>query len=268
MKTYLKEINNVPLLTREEEFELAVKAKKGDKAARERLIRANCRFVISIAKQFQGRGLPFEDLVSEGNIGLINGIDKFEPEKGYHFISYGVWWIRQAIMKAIAEQGRMIRLPMNRNAQYAQVVKSRDKLEKEGFEAGVKQIANDCGLSEEDVKDILSFNKEICSLDAPVSEDDGSAFGDFIISDAESPEDETIDTALKEQFERILSRFPERERKIITLRYGLLDNKPMSLKQVGEVFNLTKERIRQLEKKTLSSLKNNSEVRDMMCYIA
>jgi RNA polymerase primary sigma factor len=268
MQTYLKEINNVPLLSREEEFELAMRAKKGDMQAREKLIKANCRFVISIAKQFQNRGLPLEDLISEGNIGLINGIDKFEPEKGYHFISYGVWWIRQAIMKAIAEQSRMIRLPMNRNAQYAQVVRSREKLERDGFDATVEGIAAECNLSEDDVKEILNFNKDICSLDAPVNDDDASSFGEFIESGEAGPEEETMDAVLKEQFERILSRFPERERKIITLRYGLLDNKPMSLKQVGEVFNLTKERIRQLEKKTLSSLKNNGEVQEMKCYIA
>ncbi len=268
MQTYLREINNVPLLSRDEEYDLAVKAKSGDKSAREKLIRANLRFVVSIAKQFQNRGLSFEDLVSEGNVGLITAVDKFEPEKGYHFISYGVWWIRQAIMKAVAEQSRMIRLPMNRNAQYVQVTKSREKLIKEGFEGSLEQVAADCGLSETDVAEILSFNKEITSLDAPVGDEDSSSFGDFIESKEKSPEDETIDTALKEQFERLLSRFPERERKIIMLRYGLIDGHPMSLKQVGDAFGLTKERIRQLEKQTLRSLGDSSEVQEMKCYIA
>ncbi len=268
LATYISEVQNISLLSRDEEYEYAVRAKNGDMAARNRLIESNSRFVISVAKQYQNRGIPLEDLICEGNIGLINAIDKFEPEKGFHFISYAVWWIRQAIMKAIVDQGRMIRLPMNRNAEYVQVINAKVKLESEDREVSLSDIACECGLNEEQVKEILSYNKEVCSLDVPVGDDDSTPMGDLIVSESDRPEEEIMEKSLKEQFDRILSAFPERERNIIICRYGLQNHEPLSLKDVGDLYGLTKERIRQIEKKVLTSMSNNPEVREMKSYIA
>lgn len=267
LSTYLKEIDKIPLLSREEEYKLAVAAKNGDTNAREKLICANCRFVVAVAKKYRNNGLSLEDLISEGNIGLINGIDKFQPEKGFHFISYGVWWIRQAILKAISEQSRLIRLPMNKNAQFTQIQKAKIKLEDEGYKATVEEIAKECNLSQDDVKNLLSYSKTVCSLDTPISTEDDSSLGDFIESTTDKPEEQIMQAAVKDQVDRILLTFSERERKILTLRYGLKNNKPLSLKQVGDILNLTKERIRQIEKKALTSLSLNSEVQDMRCFI-
>ncbi len=267
LSSYISEVQSISLLSREEEYELAVKAKNGDMTARDKLIKANSRFVISVAKQFQNRGVALEDLICEGNIGLINAIDKFEPEKGFHFISYAVWWIRQAIMKAIVDQGRMIRLPMNRNAEYVQVINAKMKLEACDSDVSLADIAEECGLDEMQVKEILSYNKDVCSLDLPVG-DDSTPMGNLIESDTDKPEEEIMQIALKEQFDRILSAFPERERNIIIYRYGLKNHEPMSLKEVGELYGLTKERIRQIEKKVLSDLCSIPEVQDLKSYIA
>ena len=231
LTTYLREVEKVPLLSREEEYELAVRAKKGDLEARNRLAEANSRFVISIAKKFQGHGLPLIDLISEGNIGLLVAIDKFEPEKGFHFISYAVWWIRQSIMKALADKSRMVRLPVNRI----------------------------------DQADEYAIN--VTSLDTPVGDED-STLGDFIESSDEGPDEQVLAKALTESIDRILSSFTEKEREIITLRYGLHDHKPMSLKEIGDLYGLTKERIRQIEKRVLSNLLSNSDVQDLKSYVA
>lgn len=268
LNTYLKEVEKIPLLTREEEYELAVKAKAGDEAARAKLIEANSRFVISIAKSYQKRGLPLEDLISEGNIGLIIAIDKFEPDTGYHFISYAVWWIRQSILKAIGDKSRMIRLPMNRNALYMQVQGAKAKLEQQSDDVSIEDIATECGMSEEEVQEILSYSREISSLDAPVAEGEGASFGDFVESPDQGPEAVAIEKALTESIDSILSRFSEREREVITMRYGLHDSKPMSLKEVGELFGVTKERIRQIEKKVLSVLRSDYDTIQLRSYVA
>ena len=268
LSTYIKEVQNIALLSREDEYTLAVKAKNGDEKAREQIIKANSRFVISVAKKYQNRGLALEDLISEGNIGLINAIDKFEPQKGYHFISYAVWWIRQALMKAIVDQSRMIRLPMNRNAEYVQVMNSKLKLEAENSAASLEDIALDCNLSQDQVKEILAYNKEVCSLDVPVGDDESTPMGNLIVSETDNPEQDTLDKALREQFDRILSKFPERERNIIICRYGLQNHKPLSLKELGDIYGLTKERIRQIEKNMLKSMAEDSEVKEMKAYIA
>ncbi|MBQ7283074.1 MAG: RNA polymerase sigma factor RpoD/SigA [Spirochaetales bacterium] len=269
LSMYLKDIEKIPLIGRDEEYDLAIRAKNGDAAARERLVNGNLRFVVSIAKQFQGRGLPLIDLISEGNIGLLTAIDKFEPEKGYHFISYAVWWIRQAILKAIGEKSRMIRLPMNKSADLIQILQAKSNLEKNGYDdASVEAIAAECGMDAQDVLEIMQIARDVSSLDAPVNSEEDTSFGDFIESDEPRPEEVVMDEALKNSVRKILGTLSEKERGIITLRFGLDNNKALSLKEVGEIYNLTKERIRQIEKKVLSNLLENEEVRELKAYIA
>ena len=269
LSLYLKEIERIPLLDRDEEYRLAVLAKKGDSYARNRLVESNLRFVVSIAKQYQNRGLPLSDLISEGNIGLLTAMDKFEPEKGYHFISYAVWWIRQSILKAIGEKSRMIRLPMNRTADLVQILQAKTNLEENGYnDAGIDEIATECGMTKEQVLEVMQMSREVASLDAPVGAEDDSTFGDFIESDLQKPDEVVMDEALKESVKRILDTLPERERGIIALRFGLEGKKPMSLKEVGELYHLTKERIRQIEKKVLGQLADDGEVQDLKAYIA
>ena len=269
LSMYLKDIEKIPLIGRDEEYELAMRAKNGDSAARERLVNGNLRFVVSIAKQFQGRGLPLIDLISEGNIGLITAIDKFEPEKGYHFISYAVWWIRQSILKAIGEKSRMIRLPMNKSADLIQILQAKSNLEKNGYDdASIDAIAAECGMDAQDVIEIMQIARDVSSLDAPVNSEEDTSVGDFIESDEPRPEEVVMDEALKNSVRKILGTLSEKERGIITLRFGLDNNEAMSLKEVGEIYNLTKERIRQIEKKVLNNLLENEEVKELKAYIA
>lgn len=269
LSMYLRDIEKIPLLDRDEEFDLALKAKNGDSKARERLVNGNLRFVVSIAKQFQNRGLPLIDLISEGNIGLLTAIDKFEPEKGYHFISYAVWWIRQSILKAIGEKSRMIRLPMNKSADLIQVLHAKSEIEKVGSDdATIEQIAEQCGMEAQDVLELMQMSREVSSLDAPVNREEDTSFGDFIESDGPRPEEIVMDKNMKESVNRILETLPEKEREIIKLRFGLDNQDAMSLKEVGEIYNLTKERIRQIEKKVLNNLQQNEEVRELRAYIA
>ena len=266
---YLRDIDKIPLITRDEEYDLALKAKAGDSYARERLVNGNLRFVVSIAKQYQNRGLPLIDLISEGNIGLLTAIDKFEPEKGYHFISYAVWWIRQAILKAIGEKSRMIRLPMNKSADLIQILQAKTNLEKSGMDdVSLEDIAAECGMDSKDVLEIMQIARDVSSLDAPVSAGEDTSYGDFIECDKPRPDEIVMDEALKASVNRILETLPEKERGIIRLRFGLDNNDAMSLKEVGEIYHLTKERIRQIEKKVLSSLAENQEVKELKAYIA
>ena len=266
---YLRDIEKIPLITREEEYELALKAKAGDSYARERLVNGNLRFVVSIAKQYQNRGLPLIDLISEGNIGLLTAIDKFEPEKGYHFISYAVWWIRQAILKAIGEKSRMIRLPMNKSADLIQILQAKTNLEKSGMvDVSLDDIARECGMDRNDVLEIMQIARDVSSLDAPVSAGEDTSYGDFIECDKPRPDEVVMTEALKASVSRILDTLSEKERGIIKLRFGLDNQDAMSLKEVGEIYHLTKERIRQIEKKVLTSLAENQEVKELKAYIA
>ena len=270
LSLYLKEINRIPLLTYEEEYELALKAKAGDKVARERILNANLRFVVSVAKKFRGQGLPLTDLINEGNIGLITALDKFEPEKGYHFISYAVWWIRQSIMKALSDKGKAVRLPLNRANELMQIQKAQKAImeERETSDPSVEDIAASTGLDEQLVKDLLSVSSEMVSFDSPVkkSSDSDSTFGDFIEDSSKGPEEQVINQALQENVRSLLSTLTDKERRIIELRYGLDGNKPMSLKDIGVEYNLTKERIRQIEKRALEKLKVAGQEREMDSY--
>lgn len=267
LSIYLAEINRIPLISHEEEYELALRARKGDKAARERLLNANLRFVVSVAKKFRGQGLPLSDLINEGNIGLITALDKFEPEKGYHFISYAVWWIRQSIMKAISEKGRTVRLPLNRANELMQIQKAQKSLihDKETADPSIEEIAEVTGLDSSLVSDLLTISQDIVSIDSPVKkgEESDTALGEFIEDESDGPEKQVIDSALREEVRALLTRLSDKERDIIELRYGLGGEKPMSLKEIGVKYSLTKERIRQIEKRALEKLRTYSEEKDV-----
>ncbi len=270
LSVYLREINRIPLLSYDEEYELALRAKAGDKAARDRIIKANLRFVVSVAKKFRGNGLPLSDLIDEGNIGLITALDKFEPEKGYHFISYAVWWIRQSIMKAISEKSRAVRLPLNRSNELMQIQKAQKSLmhEMEKTAPTTEEIAGITGLDEKLVDELLSISQDIVSFDSPVRKDDesDSTFGDFIEDEADGPEAQVMDSSLRDEVNAILSVLTDKERDIIAMRFGLDGAKPKSLKEIGEGYGLTKERIRQIEKRALEKLRAASEKKDLRAF--
>ena len=270
LSVYLREINRIPLLSYDEEYELALKVKAGDRSARDRIIQSNLRFVVSVAKKFRGNGLPLSDLIDEGNIGLITALDKFEPEKGYHFISYAVWWIRQSIMKAISEKSRAVRLPLNRSNELMQIQKAQKSLmhEMEKTSPNASEIAEITGLDEKLVDELLSISQDIVSFDSPVRKDDesDSTFGDFIEDEADGPESQVIDSSLRDEVRSILSVLSDKERAIITMRFGLDGSKPKSLKEIGEGYGLTKERIRQIEKRALEKLRAASEKKDLRAF--
>ena len=267
LSIYLAEINRIPLISHEEEYELALRAKSGDRAAREKLLNANLRFVVSVAKKFRGQGLPLSDLINEGNIGLITALDKFEPEKGYHFISYAVWWIRQAIMKAISEKGRTVRLPLNRANELMQIQKAMKTIihDKETADPSIDEIAEATGLDSALVSDLLSISQDVVSIDSPVrrGEEGDTALGEFIEDESDGPEKQVMDSALRAEVRSLLSTLSDKERDIIELRYGLSGEKPMSLKEIGERYSLTKERIRQIEKRALEKLRAYSDAKDV-----
>ena len=271
LSIYLKQINKIPMISHEEEYELALKAQQGDKKAREKLINSNLRFVVTVAKKYQGQGLPLEDLINEGNIGLLTAIDKFEPDKGYHFISYAVWWIRQSIMKAVCEKSRAVRLPLNRANELFQIQKIQKALihDSGSTDVSVEEIADASGLEADLVKDLLAVSREMVSFDAPVAskgEISDSKVGDFIEDDKMGPEEEVMQASLKEDVETLLSTLTEKERDIIILRFGLHDTKPMSLKEIGDLYGLTKERIRQIEKRAIEKMKMPARYRLIESY--
>ncbi|MBR1938584.1 MAG: RNA polymerase sigma factor RpoD/SigA [Spirochaetales bacterium] len=272
ISSYLKEINRIPLVSYEEEYDLALKAKNGDSRAREKLINSNLRFVVSVAKQFQGQGLPFEDLINEGNIGLMVALDKYEPEKGYHFISYAVWWIRQSIMKAINEKSRAVRLPLNRANELVQIQKAQKKLmmNNDG-EVSLEELGRETGLDQELIKDLLMINREMISLDSPIKnkgEDSSARVIDSIEYEGMSPEESTIEKDLKKDISTALSTLTEKERAVIIRRFGLYDTSPLSLKEIGDMYGLTKERIRQIEKKALEKMSQGESSALLSSYMS
>ena len=271
LSMYLKEINRIPLLTREEENKYARAAAKGDPAAKEKLINANLRFVVNVAKKYQNQGLPLSDLISEGNIGLMNAIERFDVDKGYHFISYAVWWIRQAILKAICEKSRMIRLPLNRANELVQIEKARKMIQSsKGDEPEMREIADAVNMDEEHVTDLINISRDLVSLETPVyAEKDSSSLGDFIEDDGyKHPEEVAMEKSLREDIDDVLHTLTEKESDIIQHRFGLNGRHPLSLKEIGDKYNLTKERIRQIEKKALKRLQHPSRRKMLEAYTA
>ena len=269
LSIYLKEINKIPLLTRDEEKDLARRAREGDEIAIRQLVQANLRFVVNVAKKYQNQGLPLTDLISEGNIGLMNAIERFDVDKGFHFISYAVWWIRQAILKAICEKSRMIRLPLNRANELVQIEKARKELQSDhGADPDVELIAKKLNMDPDHVGDLVSIARDLISLDTPVYEDKDSSFlGDFVEDTSSvAPDDEVIDRSLREEINKVLDTLSKKEADIIQYRFGLNGKRAMSLKEIGGRYKLTKERIRQIEKKALRRLQHPSRSQYLKAY--
>lgn len=271
LSLYLKEINTIPLLTREEEVKYATEAASGNEFAKNKLIKANLRFVVNVAKKYQNQGLPLADLISEGNIGLMNAIERFDVEKGYHFISYAVWWIRQAILKAICEKSRMIRLPLNRANELVQIEKVRKDLQNNnGLEPEMEEVAKKLSMDKEHVEDLLNISRDLVSLDTPVyDEKDSSLLSDFVEDKGyQAPDEMAIDNSLKADINDLLKTLSHKEADIIQYRYGLNGRRAMSLKEIGTRYNLTKERIRQIEKKAIKRLQHPSRSQYLASYVA
>ncbi len=271
LSMYLKEINRIPLLSRKEEDTYARAAAAGDKRAKDMLVKSNLRFVVNVAKKYQNQGMPLADLISEGNIGLINAIEKYDVDKGYHFISYAVWWIRQAILKAICEKSRVIRLPLNRANELVQIEKARKMLEGAYTEdAEIREIARFLGMEPEHVADLVAVSRDLVSLETPVfDERDSSVVGDFVENDSyESPESFVIESGLKEDINTVLETLTAKEREVIEYRFGLNGRRAMSLKEIGDRFDLTKERIRQIEKNALRKLSVPETMDILETYVA
>lgn len=271
LSMYLREINRIPLLSREEENDYATRAALGDKQAKAILAKSNLRFVVNVAKKYQNQGLPLADLIAEGNIGLLNAIEHYDVTKGYHFISYAVWWIRQAILKAICEKSRMIRLPLNRANELVQIEKARNLFEGELSEdAEIREVAEFLEMEPEHVKDIISISRDLISLDAPVyDEKNSTTVGELIENENhESPEQNAIQSSLREDINKVLAALTAKEREIIEYRFGLNGKRPMSLKEIGDRMHLTKERIRQIEKAALKKVAVPETMEILQAYIA
>ena len=269
VKVYLKEIGRVPLLTPEEEVELAERMAKGDPAARKRLSEANLRLVVSIAKRYVGRGMQFLDLIQEGNLGLIKAVEKFDHTKGFKFSTYATWWIRQAITRAIADQARTIRIPVHMVETINKVKKvSSQLLHKNGHEPSAEEIAERLDMPVDKVREIMRVAQEPVSLETPIGEEEDSHLGDFIEdSDAPAPADAASHTLLKEQLEDVLSTLTPREKKVLELRFGLEDGRNRTLEEVGKEFNVTRERIRQIEAKALRKLRHPSRSKRLKDFL-
>ena len=269
VRMYLKEIGKVPLLSAEEEIELAKKMEMGDEEAKKRLAEANLRLVVSIAKRYVGRGLLFLDLIQEGNLGLIKAVDKFDYRTGYKFSPYATWWIRQAITRAIADQARTIRIPVHMVETINKLIRvSRQLLQELGREPTPEEIAAVLKMPEERVREILKISQEPVSLETPIGEEEDSHLGDFIQDDnVPVPADAAAFTLLKEQLSEVLSTLTEREQKVLRLRFGLDDGRARTLEEVGKEFNVTRERIRQIEAKALRKLRHPSRSRKLRDYL-
>ena len=269
VRMYLKEIGKVPLLSAEEEIELAKKMELGDQEAKKRLAEANLRLVVSIAKRYVGRGMLFLDLIQEGNLGLIKAVEKFDYRKGYKFSTYATWWIRQAITRAIADQARTIRIPVHMVETINKLIRvSRQLLQELGREPSPEEIAVEMNMPVERVREILKISQEPVSLETPIGEEEDSHLGDFIQDDnVPVPADAAAFTLLKEQLVEVLGTLTEREQKVLRLRFGLDDGRARTLEEVGREFNVTRERIRQIEAKALRKLRHPSRSRKLKDYL-
>ena len=269
VRMYLKEIGTVPLLNADEELELAKRKADGDERAKDRLIEANLRLVVSIAKRYTGRGMSFLDLVQEGNLGLIKGVEKFDYTKGYKLSTYATWWIRQSVTRALADQARTIRVPVHMVETINKMSKMQRKLTLElGYEPSVAELAQALEMSEEKVMEIMQIAREPASLETPIGEEDDSNLGDFVAdNNVVTPEGNVESVMLREHIDALLGDLKERERQVIVLRFGLEDGHPRTLEEVGKEFNVTRERIRQIEAKALRKLRNpvrSKRIRDFL----
>ncbi len=269
VRMYLKEIGTIPLLTPEEELDLAVKKAEGDEDAKNRLIEANLRLVVSIAKRYTGRGMSFLDLVQEGNLGLIKGVEKFDYTKGYKLSTYATWWIRQSVTRALADQARTIRVPVHMVETINKMSKMQRKLTLElGYEPSIAELAEHLDMSQERVMEIMQIAREPASLETPIGEEDDSNLGDFVAdNNAVTPESNIESVMLREQIDELLDDLKDREKQVIIRRFGLEDGHPRTLEEVGKEFNVTRERIRQIEAKALRKLRNpvrSRKIRDFL----
>jgi len=267
---YLHEINRTPLLTREEERDLARRIRAGEKAALDRLVQANLRFVVSIAKQYANQGLSLEDLINEGNLGLIKAAHRFDEERGFKFISYAVWWIRQAMLQSLAEHSRIVRLPLNRAGTLYRIGKVSRQLDQElGRAPSPDEIAARLNISPEEVQDTMVIANTHVSLDDPYSADkDDTALVDYLTDETQAaPDEETYASALSDDLERALGTLSERERRILTLYFGLGGDEPMTLEDIGKKLNLTRERIRQIKEKAIQRLRHSTRAKYLQGYI-
>ncbi|MEA2066102.1 MAG: RNA polymerase sigma factor RpoD [Thermotogota bacterium] len=269
IKMYLKEIGKIPLLTPSKERELARRVQKGENKARRGLIKANLRLVVSIAKRYIGRGLSFLDLIQEGNIGLIKAVEKFDYKKGFKFSTYATWWIRQAITRAIADQARTIRVPVHMVETINKVNKViREHLQEQGEYPSVEELGKLTGKTPEKIEEILAASKEAISLESPISGDEESTMGDFVHDDSvEKPQESAMKMLLRERIDHVLDTLSPREAMVLKMRYGLLDGKTKTLEEVGQFFNVTRERIRQIEVKALRKLRHPSRSKQLKSLI-
>ncbi len=271
LNLYLKEINRYPLLSREEEQDLAVRAANGDSEAKEKLIRANLRFVVVIAKKYRNREIPLIDLINEGNIGLLNAIERFDVSKGHHFISYAAWWVRQSILKALSEKSRTIRLPWNRANELLHIERrSREMLSERSGPPDIGKIAEELRMEHDHVARLISLSREPLSLDTPVGGiQDSSPLHEFICdTTGKNPEETALIQSLCESIQDLLKTLTEKEAEIIALRFGLNGQKKMSLREIAELYTLSRERIRQIEKKAIKKLRAPSRRQRLEAYVA
>lgn len=272
VRLYLREIGKIPLLTPEEEADLAQRIVKGDKKAKDKMVEANMRLVVSIAKRYGGRGLDFLDLIQEGNTGLLRAVDKFDPDKGFKFSTYATWWVRQAITRAIADQARTIRIPVHMVETINKVLRTTRKLTTElNREPTNEEIAAALDMEPEKIDYVMRIKQDIASLDASISregDDEESVLGDFVEDEErDSPEDSAANQILKEQLSEIIATLTDREQKIIRLRFGIGGGRPHTLEEVGAEFDVTRERIRQIEAKALSKLRKNKDTKKLHEYL-
>lgn len=269
VRMYLKEIGKVPLLSAEEEIELAKRMAEGDEDAKKRLAEANLRLVVSIAKRYVGRGMLFLDLIQEGNLGLIKAVEKFDYQKGFKFSTYATWWIRQAITRAIADQARTIRIPVHMVETINKLIRvSRQLLQELGREPLPEEIAEELDMPVERVREILKISREPVSLETPIGEEEDSHLGDFIQNDnVPVPAEAAAATLLKEQLGEVLDTLTDREQKVLRLRFGMNDGRARTLEEVGKEFDVTRERIRQIEAKALRKLRHPSRSRKLRDYL-
>ena len=269
VRMYLKEIGKVPLLTADEEIEIAKRMEAGDETAKQQLAEANLRLVVSIAKRYVGRGMLFLDLIQEGNLGLIKAVEKFDYKKGYKFSTYATWWIRQAITRAIADQARTIRIPVHMVETINKLIRVSRQLQQElGRDPQPEEIAKVMGISEDKVREIIKIAQEPVSLETPIGEEEDSHLGDFIPDDdAPAPVDAAAFMLLKEQLSEVLDTLTYRERRVLSLRFGLEDGRARTLEEVGKEFNVTRERIRQIEAKALRKLRHPSRSKKLKDFL-